>query len=47
MKDDIELAIRQEREMQAFRREQLQRDGKIYDAILRVWITVDGKVKRL
>lgn len=39
MVSDVELIVRQAREHQALTETQLQRDGRVYDAILKRWIT--------
>jgi len=36
--DDLALLCRQARELDALRREQLERDGRIWDALLRRWV---------
>ena len=43
--DDLALLCRQARELDALRREQLERDGRIYDTVLKRWVLRREPVK--
>ena len=36
--DDLALLCRQARELDALRRDQVERDGRIYDTVLKRWV---------